>query len=60
MLRSGVVAILGPNDPKVAAHVQSMSDVFRIPHIENRFELYLRENFLFTLERHLKILEFVF
>lgn len=38
MLRSGVVAIVGPTDPKVAAHVQAMSDVFRIPHIETRFK----------------------
>ncbi len=36
MLQAGVAAIIGPSDPIVAAHVQSMSDIFRVPHIETR------------------------
>ena len=37
MVQQGVAAIVGPDDPIVAAHVQSMADVLKVPHIETRF-----------------------
>ena len=36
MVQQGVAAIVGPNDPSVAAHIQSMSEVLKVPLIETR------------------------
>ena len=33
---SGVIAIFGPQDDKLGAHVQSLCDALDIPHIESR------------------------
>ena len=37
MVQHGVAAIVGPTDPSVAAHVQSMAEILKVPHIETRF-----------------------
>ena len=36
MVQHGVAAIVGPTDPSVAAHVQSMAEILKVPHIETR------------------------
>jgi len=35
---SGVIAIFGPQDEKLGAHVQSLCDALDIPHIEARLQ----------------------
>ncbi|XP_070395005.1 glutamate receptor ionotropic, kainate 2 isoform X3 [Dermacentor albipictus] len=39
LISSGVVAMFGPNDPMIGAHIQSLSDSLDIPHIESRLDL---------------------
>jgi len=41
MVQQGVAAIVGPTDPIVAAHVQSMAEALKVPHIETRLELFV-------------------
>jgi hypothetical protein len=36
MVQQGVAAIVGPDDASVAAHVQSMAEILKVPHIETR------------------------
>jgi hypothetical protein len=50
MVQHGVAAIVGPTDPSVAAHVQSMAEILKVPHIETRFETKLLTRF------HIKLL----
>ncbi|GAB0095910.1 Ionotropic glutamate receptor [Sergentomyia squamirostris] len=38
LLKSGVAAIIGPQSPTSAVHVQSICDAKEMPHIETRFE----------------------
>lgn len=38
MVHKGVVAMFGPQSETTASHVQSMCDVFEIPHIETRWD----------------------
>uniref|UniRef100_A0A4D5RB87 Glutamate receptor 1 n=1 Tax=Scolopendra viridis TaxID=118503 RepID=A0A4D5RB87_SCOVI len=46
MVRTGVVAIFGPQSETTASHVQSMCDVFEIPHIETRWDYrFIREEY---------------
>jgi hypothetical protein len=45
MVQHGVAAIVGPTDPSVAAHVQSMAEILKVPHIETRFEIKLLTRF---------------
>ena len=41
MVQHGVAAIVGPTDPSVAAHVQSMAEILKVPHIETRSSILL-------------------
>ncbi len=50
MVQHGVAAIVGPTDPSVAAHVQSMAEILKVPHIETRLETKLLTRF------HIKLL----
>uniref|UniRef100_A0A646QE29 Kainate2 n=1 Tax=Hemiscolopendra marginata TaxID=943146 RepID=A0A646QE29_9MYRI len=46
MVIKGVVAIFGPQSEATASHVQSMCDVFEIPHIETRWDYrFIREEY---------------
>ena len=38
MVQHGVAAIVGPTDSSVAAHVQSMAEALKVPHIETRYD----------------------
>jgi hypothetical protein len=54
MVQHGVAAIVGPTDPSVAAHVQSMAEILKVPHIETRFETKLLTRFDIKLLIHRK------
>ena len=38
MMQSGIVAMFGPQSATTAAHIQSISDNFHIPHVETRWD----------------------
>ncbi|KAG8194658.1 hypothetical protein JTE90_003129 [Oedothorax gibbosus] len=38
LLRQGVAGVFGPQSPTGATHVQSISDVLEVPHVETRWE----------------------
>ena len=39
LIRTGVAALFGPQDPMLSAHVQSIAATLEIPHIASRWEL---------------------
>jgi hypothetical protein len=51
MVQHGVAAIVGPNDASVAAHVQSMAEVLKVPHIETRWRSFSVNNLVSQLKK---------
>lgn len=43
LLQTGVAAIIGPSSSTTSMHVQSICDVFDIPHIETRWDSALQQ-----------------
>ena len=48
MMKSGLVAVFGPQADATANHIQSISDTFHVPHVETRWH-YSSENRPFSI-----------
>lgn len=53
LIQPGVTAIIGPSDPTIGKHVQSIADAVNVPHIETRWDYsYKRAAFSLNVQPH--------